>query len=123
MIRLFRKVRQKLLSENSYGMYILYATGEIVLVMIGILLALQVDSAISIYPNPVVDYLNVKIMGDQLGEAFIELYDPQGRQIQNWIDKYPGTHTLEISTLKAGLYMARISMDGKYLSSRRIIKR
>lgn len=44
MIRLFRKIRHKLLSENNYGVYILYATGEIVLVMVGILLALQIDN-------------------------------------------------------------------------------
>jgi len=43
MIRLFRKIRQKLLTDSSYGMYILYASGEIILVMVGILLALQVD--------------------------------------------------------------------------------
>ena len=57
------------------------------------------------------------------GEATIELFDSQGRQIQSHIDKYPGTHTLEMSELKAGIYMVRISLDGKYLSSRRIIKR
>jgi hypothetical protein len=44
MIRLFRKIRHKLLSENSYGIYILYASGEIVLVMVGILIALQIDN-------------------------------------------------------------------------------
>lgn len=44
MIRLFRKIRHKLLSEDSYGMYILYASGEIALVVIGILLALQIDN-------------------------------------------------------------------------------
>jgi hypothetical protein len=44
MIRLFRKVRQRLLSENNYGMYILYASGEIILVVVGILLALQIDN-------------------------------------------------------------------------------
>ena len=44
MIHLFRKVRHKLLSENNYGIYILYAIGEIVLVMVGILLALQIDN-------------------------------------------------------------------------------
>ena len=44
MIRLFRKIRHKLLSENKYSIYILYATGEIVLVMVGILLALQIDN-------------------------------------------------------------------------------
>ncbi len=80
-------------------------------------------SAISIYPNPADDYLFVKILEEGNGEATIELYDSQGRQIQSHIDKYPGTHTLEMSELKAGIYMVRISLDGKYLSSRRIIKR
>jgi hypothetical protein len=44
MIRLFRRVRNKLLSEKKFGIYVLYATGEIVLVMVGILLALQIDN-------------------------------------------------------------------------------
>jgi hypothetical protein len=44
MIRLLRKIRQKLLSENSYSVYLLYAGGEILLVVIGILLALQIDN-------------------------------------------------------------------------------
>lgn len=44
MIRIFRKVRSQLLSENRYPVYLLYASGEIILVMIGILLALQVDN-------------------------------------------------------------------------------
>jgi hypothetical protein len=41
MIHLFRKIRQKLIAENQLKKYILYAFGEILLVMIGILLALQ----------------------------------------------------------------------------------
>ena len=44
MIRLFRKIRNRLLAENNYSLYLLYASGEIVLVMIGILLALQIDN-------------------------------------------------------------------------------
>ena len=41
MIHLFRKIRQKLLIENSLKKYVMYAFGEILLVMVGILLALQ----------------------------------------------------------------------------------
>jgi len=44
MIRLFRKIRHRLLGEGNYGIYILYASGEIVLVVVGILLALQIDN-------------------------------------------------------------------------------
>tara|TARA_B100000508_G_C11416000_1_gene255775 strand:+ start:198 stop:971 length:774 start_codon:yes stop_codon:yes gene_type:complete len=44
MIKLFRKIRQKLLSENKFSKYLIYAIGEIVLVVIGILIALQINN-------------------------------------------------------------------------------
>ena len=44
MITVFRKIRQTLLAENRFSKYLLYAIGEIILVMIGILLALQVNN-------------------------------------------------------------------------------
>tara|TARA_R110002073_G_scaffold108336_3_gene243416 strand:+ start:84830 stop:85549 length:720 start_codon:yes stop_codon:yes gene_type:complete len=44
MIKFFRRIRQKLVVENRASKYLLYAIGEIALVMIGILLALQVNS-------------------------------------------------------------------------------
>jgi hypothetical protein len=44
MFKFFRRVRQALLSESKFSKYLLYAIGEIALVMIGILLALQVNN-------------------------------------------------------------------------------
>lgn len=44
MIRFFRKIRQRLLNSNKVSRYLLYALGEILLVVIGILIALQVDN-------------------------------------------------------------------------------
>jgi len=44
MLKFFRKIRQQLLSENSYSKYLLYAVGEIILVVIGILIALQINN-------------------------------------------------------------------------------
>jgi len=44
MIGLLRKIRQKLVTENRVSKYFLYAIGEIVLVVIGILLALQINT-------------------------------------------------------------------------------
>ena len=44
MIRFFRTLRQSLLAENRVSRYLLYAVGEIVLVIIGILIALQVNT-------------------------------------------------------------------------------
>lgn len=44
MISIFKKIRQKLIMKNQTGKYLRYAIGEIALVMIGILLALQVNN-------------------------------------------------------------------------------
>ena len=44
MIKFFRKIRQRLLAENKFSKYLLYAIGEIVLVVIGILIALNINN-------------------------------------------------------------------------------
>lgn len=44
MIKFFRKIRQRLLSESKFSKYLLYAIGEIILVVIGILIALQINT-------------------------------------------------------------------------------
>ena len=44
MINLLRRVRQQYLQEGNYRLYAVYALGEVLLVMAGILLALQVDN-------------------------------------------------------------------------------
>lgn len=44
MFRFFRQIRQTLLSENKYVKYAYYVIGEITLVVIGILIAFQIDN-------------------------------------------------------------------------------
>ncbi|WP_282136247.1 DUF6090 family protein [Seonamhaeicola maritimus] len=44
MIKFFRKIRQRLLIENKLSKYIIYAIGEIILVVIGILIALNINN-------------------------------------------------------------------------------
>lgn len=43
-MKFFRRIRQKLLTENKFSKYLLYAIGKIVLVVIGILLSLQINN-------------------------------------------------------------------------------
>ena len=44
MIKFFRTIRQNLLMENKTGKYFKYALGEIILVVIGILIAVQINA-------------------------------------------------------------------------------
>lgn len=44
MIKFFRKIRQNLIAEGKTTKYFKYAIGEIILVVIGILIALQINN-------------------------------------------------------------------------------
>ena len=44
MIKFLRRIRQQLLTENKFSKYLLYAIGEIILVVVGILIALQINN-------------------------------------------------------------------------------
>ena len=44
MLPFFRKIRQKLLIDNKFNKYFLYVIVEIIIVIVGILIALQVDT-------------------------------------------------------------------------------
>jgi len=70
MLRVFRNMRNQLLGENRFTHYIFYALGEIILVVIGILIALQVNNwnenrkikqQAEIYRQRLVDDLNSDI--------------------------------------------------------------
>ena len=44
MIRFFRKIRQRFFIHKKFGQYVLYAAGEIILIVVGIMIALQLDN-------------------------------------------------------------------------------
>jgi len=44
MIKFFRKIRYDLMEKNRTAQYFKYAIGEIILVVIGILIALQINT-------------------------------------------------------------------------------
>jgi hypothetical protein len=75
MIKFFRKIRQQLLLENKTGKYFKYAIGEIVLVVIGILIAVGIN-------NKVDDYRNIATERFHLKSLLIEL-----EQIEKQIQK------------------------------------
>lgn len=51
MIQFFRKLRQRLLTENKFSKYLAYALGEIILVVIGILIALSINNRNDLWKN------------------------------------------------------------------------
>ncbi|MET7030654.1 hypothetical protein [Sediminicola luteus] len=68
MIKFFRRIRQSLLSQNRFAKYLLYAIGEIVLVVIGILIALEINNQNELKKNKQTVKLAFKEIQDNLLE-------------------------------------------------------
>ncbi len=93
MIKFFRKIRQKLVNEGNLKRYFIYAIGEILLVVIGILIALQLNNwneerkdnkaLMSILEN---EKLSIAIE--------IEKEETQIKLISGWIDTVLNAHII-----------------------------
>jgi len=86
MIRVFRKVRGDLLVESKSRRYLFYAFGEVLLVIVGILIALRVNNwnEERIEQQQIIEY--AKALISDL-ERDIEMVGPITRQMQHTLDR------------------------------------
>ena len=93
MIKLFRKIRYELMEQNKTGKYIKYAIGEIVLVVIGILIALSINNwnenrKENKYLNQVYVQLQKDLQADTLNVSQrIESYSQKNKRLTDIIDR------------------------------------
>ena len=92
MFRFFRQLRHRLLPDNKASKYLLYAIGEIVLVVLGILIALQINTWNEEYKNrqkgkEYMTRLLEELETDQKNMEFnLEFYQDVARYGQNALD-------------------------------------
>jgi len=98
MIKFFRKIRQNLLSEGKTGNYLKYAIGEIVLVVIGILIALQINNWNELRKDNRKEVANLKSLKSELELSLQELksdynatnsFHNSALKVQNYIREKP----------------------------------
>jgi hypothetical protein len=99
MIKFFRRIRRRLLSENKWKKYLLYAIGEIILVVIGILIALQINT-----------WNNNRINQDKEQEYLIGLKNDLENQINMFDDRL---QVFDMIIDKAEEIVYEFSMTGK----------
>jgi len=71
MIKVFRKNRLSMITKNKFGAYLAYATGEIILVIVGILIALAIN-----------DHSNSKKKLELRNSYIIQLHDEADRNLK-----------------------------------------
>ena len=109
MIKFFRRVRQRLVSENKFSKYILYAVGEIILVVIGILIALQINNANEVRKerNKEIHYLkNIKTdlqLNIENIDRFIETRNNQIQSASTVLEYYEGKPLQDLDDLSNNL--------------------
>jgi hypothetical protein len=96
MIKFFRHIRQRLLTQNRFGKYLLYAIGEIALVMIGILLALQVNN----WNQKRLDHLEEKAILSSLKQDF-----------RNAIEEFETLNLIRLDLILAATEIFKLSPD------------
>jgi hypothetical protein len=126
MISFFKKIRQKLLSENKVTRYLIYALGEILLVTIGILIALQMNtwkeerqyqlSEQTFYQTILDDLANDKKKLEQLSRFYESRIDNLAWLLAHLRNPSLGVSPSEFGTHTEPLYYAEsaISFDATY---------
>ena len=82
-----------------------------------------VQSTVTVYPNPVVDEVNVKLENFNEGAIQIELYDIIGNQVhfENRTVQVDDIFRMDVSTLNQGVYTLRIIQNNRIKSKNRIV--
>jgi len=95
MITLLRKIRKRLISQGNFSSYLLYAIGEIALVVIGILIALQINNWNEARKNKIAEQTILKDLYQefQLNQSLIV-----GRK-----------ERLEVAVTENGAYMEKLA--------------
>ena len=81
----------------------------------------SIQKNITVYPNPVKDFLIVDFNSEKLAKSSYQLFDGTGRIINKGELKDLKTE-INTSTLSSGLYMLSISSEGKTVKTFKIIK-
>ena len=89
MIKFFRHIRKRLIGENRFSKYLLYAIGEIILVVIGILIALQINNWNEMRKNNEMEANYISRLLDDLTEEenYLQSYINYNTQVSNCAKK------------------------------------
>ena len=118
MLFLLRKIRRKLLNSNKVTTYLLYAVGEIFLVVVGILIAVSIDNWNTEKNNTLSINAAIEFMMDDLAkdsasrESTLAMLSPLNVEIRNWHERINAPE----ATLDTIVNLMRYEYDGRWFT-------
>ena len=112
MIKFFRNIRQRLFTESKFTKYLLYANGEIILVVIGILIALQI--------NNWNESRKAKISENELYNQILKDLDLDNKKIQEAIRGFNRTQSMQYHVYQESKGLAKYDPNVPYRLFRQI---
>ena len=89
MIKFFRKIRYDLLNKSKTGKYLKYAVGEIILVVVGILIALQINNWNELQKDKTLRKTYIeRLLGDLQADTLIYSFDIEDTKVKVKDSKY-----------------------------------
>ncbi|WP_372641808.1 T9SS type A sorting domain-containing protein [Ancylomarina sp.] len=92
-------------------------TMELEIIPTGIETIQEELSEMKIYPNPCRGAFKLQL-GNSSQDFALEIFDLSGKKVFSQKDKNTGDNTIQIESLKNGIYIVRVTMDGKVMSSK-----
>jgi hypothetical protein len=75
----------------------------------------------SLYPNPASDHVTISMNENSKHEADIRIYDMTGKEVKNY-NTSSSLLTIDRDNLQSGIYFVSITIQGKRLTKKLIIK-
>ena len=123
MINIFKKISKNLISENKFRNYFLYATGEIFLVVIGILIAIQINNWNDLrnskkqITNHIESLKNEISINIKKNEHFINSYNKSLNQTIKYIRLFSDSSEKIQDDSIIKMYSSMIPINGRILST------
>lgn len=84
----------------------------------------RTTSEVSIYPNPVGDFINLQIKDNNILKPELKIFDITGNLIKrDYLKPFADEYSLDISSLNSGMYFIKIVSSEQVISAKKFIKK
>jgi hypothetical protein len=83
------------------------------------------EMEVSIYPNPVQNYLNIKFANSNFETIDLQMFDASGRTVMKLTDisSKGSEYQVDVSKMNNGIYLLKLNTAGKTLTKRILVNR